>query len=186
MYMTHYMELLSTTTNLLIFMALPVVLAETAAITELMILHAKKANPTVKLINRLSCFLAAIVFILIDLYMIKEVVMPLTANSGWYGLIDKIAVFFFILGGIVMIALGVFSMNIFANVYGERVHRGIRIGLLSAFLVVSHIAMIAGMADPRLDPEYKARTEVKPIFSQTVKDASKPSGEFTMHNHNNN
>ena len=183
MYMTHYMELLSTTTNLLIFMALPVVLAETAAITELILLHSKKTNPTVKLINRISCFLAAIVFVIIDLYMLREVVMPLTSNSGWYGLIDKIAVFFFILGGLAMIVLGVFSMNAFARMYGERVHRGIRIGLLSAFLVVSHIAMIAGMADPRIDPEYRARTEVKPIFSQTVKDASRAAGQHQMHNH---
>ena len=183
MYMTHYMELLSTTTNLLIFMALPVVLAETAAITELVLLHSKKTNSTVKHINRISCFLAAIVFVIIDLYMLREVVMPLTSNSGWYGLIDKIAVFFFILGGLIMIALGVFSMNAFAGIYGERFHRGIRIGLLSAFLVVSHIAMIAGMADPRIDPEYRARTEVKPIFSQTVKDASRPSVQTYMHNH---
>ena len=43
MYMTHYMELLTTTSNLLIFMALPVVLAETAAITELVILFSKKS-----------------------------------------------------------------------------------------------------------------------------------------------
>lgn len=183
MYMTHYMELLSSTSNLLIFMALPVVLAETAAITELIILHSKKTNPIVKSINQYSCFLAAIVFVLIDLYMLKEVVMPLTSNSGWYGLIDQIAVIFFILGGLVMIALGIFSINAFSAIYGERVHRGIRIGLLSAFLVISHIAMIAGMADPRLDPEYRARTEVKPIFSQTVKDASRPSGQHQMHNH---
>lgn len=83
-----------------------------------------------------------------------------------------------------MIILGIFTMNAFAGIYGERGQKGIRIGLLAAFLVVSHIAMIAGMADPRIDPDYRAMTEVKPIFSQSVKDASRTSGEQYMHNHN--
>ena len=43
MNMTHYMELLASNQpwNLLIFMALPVVLAETVAITELYILYTR-------------------------------------------------------------------------------------------------------------------------------------------------
>lgn len=184
MYMTHYMELLSTTTNLLIFMALPVVLAETAAITELVILFSKGTSKKVRLINKASCYLCAIVFIFIDLYILREVIMPLSANSGWYGLVDKIAVIAFLLGGVIMIILGIFTMNAFAGIYGERGQKGIRIGLLAAFLVVSHIAMIAGMADPRIDPDYRAMTEVKPIFSQSVKDASRASGNQHMHNHN--
>ncbi len=161
MYMTHYMELLSTTSNLLLFMALPVVLAETAAISELMILFSKKSSGALILINRLACLGGAIVFVFIDFYMMKNVVLPLSSNNGWYGLIDKIAVYFFILGGLTMIALGIFTIKPFARIYGDKLQKGVRIMLLSAFLVISHIAMIAGMADPRLDPEYKALVEAK-------------------------
>ena len=39
MSMTHYMELLTSPLNLLLFMAIPVVLAETLAITEFYILY---------------------------------------------------------------------------------------------------------------------------------------------------
>ena len=78
MYMTHYMELLTTTSNLLIFMALPVVLAETAAITELILLFSKENRPKLKLVNKLSCLLGAAVFLLIDIYILKEVIVPLT------------------------------------------------------------------------------------------------------------
>jgi hypothetical protein len=50
MNMTHYMELLASNQpwNLLIFMALPVVLAETVAITELYILYTRKFDTWVK------------------------------------------------------------------------------------------------------------------------------------------
>ena len=183
MYMTHYMELLSTTSNLLIFMALPVVLAETAAITELIILFSKSGSSVLKKLNKLSCIAGALVFTGIDLYLIKEVVLPLTYSSGWYGLVDMLAVFFFIAGGLVMIALGVFSLNIFALRYGQRAQRGIRIGLLSAFLVISHIAMIAGMADPRIDPDFKAQTEVSSAVSDSEGSALSSTDLYHMHHH---
>ena len=50
MNMTHYMELLATNQpwNLIIFMAIPVVLAETVAITELYILYTRKLHGWVR------------------------------------------------------------------------------------------------------------------------------------------
>ena len=168
MYMTHYMELLTTTSNLLIFMALPVVLAETAAITELVILFSKETSKTVSLINKVSCILGAVVFLLIDLYIFREVIIPLSENSGWYGLIDKIAVGFNVLGGIIMIALGVVSFNFFGEFLGRRLQGGIRVGLLAGFLVISHVAMIAGMADPRLDSDYRMLTEQNAVSTSVM------------------
>ena len=54
MNMTHYMELLADNQpwNLLIFMAIPVILAETMAITELYILFTRRLNGVVHQINR--------------------------------------------------------------------------------------------------------------------------------------
>ena len=183
MYMTHYMELLSTTSNLLIFMALPVVLAETAAITELIILFSKENRPALKLANKLSCLLGAAVFLLIDLYILKEVIVPLTENSGWYGFIDKIAVGFYVLGGLIMVALGLVSFNSFGSFLGQRFQSGLRVGLLSAFLVISHVAMIAGMADPRLDSDYRVLTEEKVRSAESVVSIYSSSAHSHGHNH---
>ncbi|WP_295362399.1 DUF6803 family protein [uncultured Succinivibrio sp.] len=183
MYMTHYMELLTTTSNLLIFMALPVVLAETAAITELIILFTKENRPILKLVNKISCLLGAAVFLVIDIYIFKEVIVPLTENSSWYGLIDKIAVGFYVLGGVVMVALGLFSFKSFGELWGQRFQTGLRVGLLSGFLVISHVAMIAGMADPRLDSDYRSFTEGNTVVSESVLSEDSKSVHSLVHNH---
>ena len=54
MNMTHYMELLAANQpwNLLIFMAIPVVLAETVAITELYLLYTRQLHGGVRTLNR--------------------------------------------------------------------------------------------------------------------------------------
>lgn len=186
MYMTHYMELLTSTSNLLIFMALPVVLAETAAITELIILFSKENRSTIKAINKYACLLCAVVFLLIDIYIVQEVIIPLSVDSGWYGLVDKIAVAFYVLGGLIMIALGAVSFNGFGRSYGQRFQSGVRIGLLSAFLVISHVAMIAGMADPRLDPEYREFTEIRADMRETMVHADAHSGHSQVQSHSHN
>ena len=56
MNMTHYMELLAVNQpwNLIIFMAIPVILAETLAITELYVLFNRKFDGLVFKINRLA------------------------------------------------------------------------------------------------------------------------------------
>ena len=119
--------------------------------------------------------------LMIDIYIFKEVIVPLTENSGWYGLVDKIAVGFYVLGGLIMVALGVISFNFFGNFLGERFQKGLRVGLLSAFLVISHVAMIAGMADPRLDSDYRILTEEKSSFSESV--MSEVSSSVHIHEH---
>ena len=54
MNMTHYMELLAVNQpwNLIIFMAIPIVLAETLAITELYLLFTRKFDGAVYYLNR--------------------------------------------------------------------------------------------------------------------------------------
>ena len=56
MSMTHYMELLAINQpwNLIIFMAIPIVLAETLAITELYLLFTRKFDGSVFYLNRFA------------------------------------------------------------------------------------------------------------------------------------
>src|SRR5659263_5441 len=95
--MTHYMELLTTNQpwQLLIFMAIPVICAETLAITELMILFTRNLAGKAKLANKVTGIFAGIYFTGIFIYLFINAVLPLTATGGWRGPFDVIAVGFY-------------------------------------------------------------------------------------------
>ena len=65
MTMTHYMELLATNQpwNLIIFMAIPVILAETIAITELYILFTRNMHSRARTINRWAGIIVGAYFV---------------------------------------------------------------------------------------------------------------------------
>ena len=79
MNMTHYMELLATNQpwNLLRFMAIPVVFAETLVAIEFLIVYYRKATGILKTISKVLTVMAAIYFTFV-------VFLPLlfTANPG--------------------------------------------------------------------------------------------------------
>lgn len=152
MSMTHYMELLMQNSpwNLLIFMALPVVLAETIAITELVLLFSQKEHQFVKGLNHICGILAGIVFVGIAAYLIPNAVIPLTQNGQWRTWIDVVAVINYLLAGVPMILIALLNLRVFFGKASERTRMGCHVANVAAFLVLSHVAMIAGMADPAL------------------------------------
>ena len=138
MYSTHYMDLLMQNSpwNLIFFMAIPVILAETVAVTEL-VLSIQKKNGWIRILNRCSSILGGIAFILIITYLVPTVVIPLTSNGEFRTWVDATAIFSYLTAGIPMI-------------------------LLAAFLVLSHLAMIFGMVDPGIagySPEKSVQVE---------------------------
>lgn len=149
MSMTHYMELLAVhqPRNLLIFMALPVVLAETLAITELAILFGRSGVPAwVRQTSRVAGLLAGPVMLAIFLHLMLNAVVPLTLGGGWRGPADVIAVGFYLSGvvplvGITLVELGVIGRDA-ANALKWHAT------FIAVFLVVAHVAMIFGMLDP--------------------------------------
>lgn len=152
MNMTHYMELLAENQpwNLIIFMAIPIVLAETLAITELYILFTRRFSGFVYHLNRFAGTTVGLYFIGIIAYLLTTAVVPITQNDQWRTAIDVIAVGSYLIGGLplIWIALQEFGLvNASLNQMGKlRVH-AICVAL---FLVFGHIAMIAGMLDPSL------------------------------------
>ena len=94
MTMTHYMELLATNQpwNLILFMAIPVVLAETVAITELFILFTRQTEGPVRNINRAASITGGIYFTGVFGYLLFTAAIPLTMGGGWRGAADVIAV----------------------------------------------------------------------------------------------
>jgi hypothetical protein len=93
--MTHYMGLLAANQpwNLLLFMAIPVILAETLAVSELAVLFRQGDVPRwVHLLNRWAGLLIGPWFLGITVYLTKNAVLPLTSGGAWHGPADLIAV----------------------------------------------------------------------------------------------
>ncbi len=150
--MTHYMELLASNQpwNLIIFMAIPVVLAETIAITELYLLFTRNFTNKAKTISKLAGIFVGIYFLGIFLYLFTNAVVPLTMGGQWRGFADIIAVGFYLLGvvplfGITLLELGVIKRNKSSE---EKLK--LHVVFVAIFLVVAHIAMIFGMVNPEI------------------------------------
>ena len=124
MNMTHYMELLAVhqPRNLLVFMALPVVLAETLAITELAILFRRgDVAAWVRKTSRVAGLLAGPVMLAIFLHLMLNAVVPLV--------------------GITLVELGFIGRDAASALKWHAT-------FIAIFLVVAHVAMIFGMLDP--------------------------------------
>lgn len=148
--MTHYMALLAANQpwNLLIFMAVPVILAETVAITELFILLRRQRAGTLRRINRAASIAAGVYFSGVFVYLLFTAVIPLTRDGLWRGPADWIAVGCYLagvipLGGLALLDLGL----IYRQADAER-RMAVHAALVAVFLVVAHVAMVFGMLDP--------------------------------------
>ena len=152
MNMTHYMQLLADNQpwNLLIFMAIPVVLAETLAITELYILFTRKFDGFVYHLNRFSGTTVGLYFIGVIVYLMATAVLPITKNNEWRTAIDVIAVGSYLIGGLPLIWIALQEFGFVNKTLDQMGKLKIHAICVALFLVFGHIAMIAGMLDPSL------------------------------------
>jgi len=150
MEMTHYMELLATNQpwNLLIFMAGPVILAETIAIAELYLLYTRNMEGIAKKISHYAGIIAGIYFLGIFFYLFINVVIPLTAHGGWRTFIDVTAVGFYLSGVIPLFGMTLLELNIIARKSDQLAKLKLHAIFVAIFLIVAHVAMIAGMMSP--------------------------------------
>lgn len=147
--MTHYMELLAVNQprNLIVFMAIPVILAETLAITELVLLFARDAAPTwVRTTSRVAGLVAGPVMFAILLHLLLNAVVPLTVGGGWRGAADVIAVLFYLSGAIPLVGITLLELGVFRLTANQTLKW--HAACIAVFLVVAHVAMIFGMIDP--------------------------------------
>ena len=152
MNMTHYMELLATNQpwNLLIFMAIPIVLAETLAISELYLLSTRNYTGWVNSLNRMVGITVGLYFIGVIVYLMKTAVWPITQAVEWRTVIDVVAVASYLIGGLPLIYIAFQELGWVNSQATDEAKRRMHAICVALFLIFGHIAMIAGMLDPAL------------------------------------
>ena len=152
MSMTHYMELLAQNQpwNLILFMAIPVILAETVAITELYILFNRPRAGRMLRLNRVASIIGGIYFSGVFVYLIVNAVIPISTGDAWRGPADVIAVGFYLLGIIPLGGLALLDLGLIAKRRDAEAKLKLHAIFVALFLVVAHVAMIFGMMDPTL------------------------------------
>lgn len=148
--MTHYMELLATNQpwNLILFMAIPVILAETVAVSELYLLYYRNFNGIARKINKIAGGIGGFYFAGVFVYLFINAVIPLTMNGGWRGPSDVIAVGFYLSGIVPLLGMSLMEIGVLAKGKTELEKLKIHAVFVAIFLIVAHVAMIAGMLSP--------------------------------------
>ena len=150
MNMTHYMALLADNQpwNLLFFMAVPIILAETVAIKELAVLFNRSVGGAMRALNRWAGLIGGFYFAGVFVYLMKEAAIPLTLGGGWRGPADVIAVGFYLFGIVPLGGIALLELGVIGTAGDETARLKLHAGLVGLFLVTAHVAMIAGMLDP--------------------------------------
>ncbi|MFT8316600.1 MAG: DUF6803 family protein [Clostridium sp.] len=152
MNMTHYMSLLANNQpwNLIFFMAIPVIAAETLTITEFFIIFNKIHKGPIKTLNKIVGIFAGFYFTGIFIYLLTTAVIPITQNSQWHTWVDVAAVGSYLSGVIFLLSIALMELNIVFRHKTIEQKMKIHFILISGFLVVAHIAMIFGMVNPEI------------------------------------
>ena len=150
MSMTHYMGLLAANQpwNLIIFMAIPVILAEAIAITELYLLFTRNLKSVARQINKWAGVFVGLYFLCVFFYLIQNAVLPITIAREWKGFADVIAVGFYLLGVVPLFGISLLELGFIKRNASTDDKLKLHAILVAIFLVVAHIAMIFGMVNP--------------------------------------
>ena len=136
--------------NLLVFMAIPVILAETVTITELHILFTRDFKSNIRKINRIAGIIAGFYFLIIFLHLLSKAVIPITIAGEWRTIIDVIAVGFYLLGVLPLLGIALLAIGAIWRTKSQEWKLAAHAVFVAIFLLVAHGAMIFGMLNPAL------------------------------------
>lgn len=147
--MTHYMELLMTNQpwNLIIYMVIPVALAEALVATEFFTVYLRGSNAgSWRTWNKWLGTVLGFYFLGIFLKLMITVV----PHIQWRGLADILAVGSYLSGVIPLFGIALLEIGFIGQ--GKSVDEKMKIHfiLIIIFLVVAHVAMVFGMVDPSI------------------------------------
>jgi len=150
MSMTHYMELLVNNQpwNLILFMAVPVILAEFITIVELYVLYSRRLHSRWHRASRVTGMFAGVYFLGVFAYLMTNAVVPITAAGEWRGLSDMIAVGAYLLGVIPLAGIALIDSRLVLRTSTEDVRLNSHVLMFAVLLVVAHVAMILRMLTP--------------------------------------
>ena len=146
MNMTHYMELLAANQpwNLIIYMLIPVALAEALVATEFFVVFKRQQSGVLRSVNKWIGIVLGFYFLGIALQLSTQVVPTI----AWRGAADIIAVFSYIAGVSPLFSIALLEMGMIGKGRSESEKMKLHFILLTVFLVVAHVAMVFGMLDP--------------------------------------
>lgn len=150
MQMSHFMQLLGANHpwNLIIFMAIPMLMIETIAITEFYLIFNRKTSGTVKLINKFCSIFFGFYFTGISIYLMFNAVIPVTLTGGWLGWVDAATVIINVTGMLFMLPLALLELGLIYKKKSADQKLKVHFILVSGFLIIGHVAMVLGMVDP--------------------------------------
>lgn len=149
MVMTHYMELLSMHEPwfLLLFMLVPMVLAESIlAAGAFSLLYHDARSKMWDEISHAAGLILGVFFFFAAAYIILSYMPAIT----WRGPIDFISLWFYVLGVIPSTLLFLQEIGVIFNRCDETQKIKNHLILMILFVLFTHLAMVFGMADPRL------------------------------------
>lgn len=149
MVMTHYMELLAVNQpwNLIMYMVIPVALAEALVATEFFTVFLRGANAGQwRIWNKRIGIVLGFYFLGVFLNLMLTVVPTIQ----WRGVADIIAVGAYLSGVIPLFSIALLELGIIGKGKSEDEKMKFHFILLTVFLVVAHVAMVFGMVDPTI------------------------------------
>jgi hypothetical protein len=136
--------------NLILFMAIPVILAETIAIAELYLLFTRNFSGTVKKVSRYAGMFVGVYMLGVLGYLTWTAAIPLTLSGEWRGIADVLAVGCYLLAALPLIGIGAMEFGIIGKGKSDQENLKLHATFVAVFLVLAHIAMIFGMIDPTI------------------------------------
>jgi hypothetical protein len=149
MVMTHYMELLASNQpwNLIIYMVIPVVLAEMLTVTEFVTVFFRGSNAGGwRTWNKWIGIILGSYFLGVFLNLMTTVI----PNIQWRGIADRLAVGAYLLGVIPLFSITLLELGVIGKGKSDSEKMKLHFFILACFLVVTHVAMIFGMVDPTI------------------------------------
>lgn len=156
--------------NLFIFMAIPVIMAETLTITEFVVLFNRKKRGVAlgevavalegthssntqndgiaKKINKFVGIVGGLYFTGIFVYLFTTAAVPLTINGQWDTWVDVVALGFYLSRVLFLLPLALMDLGLIFKNKSEEEKSQIHFKLIVGFLIVAHINMIFGMVSP--------------------------------------
>lgn len=183
MVMTHYMELLSLHQPwfLILFMLVPMVLAETILASEAFSLinhdqHSEKWDN----LSHVCGIILGIFFILAVVYIVVSYVPTI----DWRGPIDYISIWAYVLGIIPAVLLLLGELGVIFKGLDTKTKNKRHIVIMIFFILFTHLAMVFGMADPQL-AGYVPPKQQQMNMNMPMSDGSQMNHDQMKQNQNN-